>query len=90
VHDQPTPARDDSPTDQEAPARCPPRPAPATPTVPAQAPAPAAERATTPPADDPEKPTVIILAQDFRLSEVLRHIEAGRIVLVIPADTTPP
>jgi hypothetical protein len=36
-------------------------------------------------ADDSEKPTVIILARDFRLPEVLRHIEAGRIVLVIPA-----
>ena len=35
-------------------------------------------------ADDSEKPTVIILARDFRLPEVLRHIEAGRIVRVIP------
>ena len=35
-------------------------------------------------ADDSEKATVIIQAQDFRLPEVLRHIEAGRIVRVIP------
>jgi hypothetical protein len=34
-------------------------------------------------ADDSGKPTVIIPARDFRLPEVLRHIEAGRIVLVI-------
>ena len=40
-------------------------------------------------ADDSEKPTVIILARDFRLPEVLRHIEAGRIVRVIPAPQTP-
>jgi hypothetical protein len=39
---------------------------------------------------DSEKPTVILLAQDFRLPEVLRHIEAGRIVLVIPAAKRPP
>jgi hypothetical protein len=41
-------------------------------------------------ADDSEKPVVIILAQDFRLPEVLRHIEAGRIVRVIPAPQDPP
>ena len=35
-------------------------------------------------ADDSEKLIVILLARDFRLPEVLRHIEAGRIVLVIP------
>ncbi len=40
-------------------------------------------------ADDSEKPTVIIQAQDFRLPEVLRHIEAGRIVRVIPATKRP-
>ncbi len=34
-------------------------------------------------ADDSGKLIVIILACDFRLPEVLRHIEAGRIVLVI-------
>lgn len=41
-------------------------------------------------ADCPEKLTVILLAQDFRLPEVLRHIEAGRIVLVIPPAERPP
>jgi hypothetical protein len=41
-------------------------------------------------ADDSGKVTVIILAQDFRLPEVLRHIEAGRIVCVIPATQRPP
>jgi hypothetical protein len=41
-------------------------------------------------ADDPGKLTVIILARDFRLPEVLRHIEAGKIVLVIPAAQHPP
>jgi len=40
-------------------------------------------------ADDTEKETVIMLATDFRLSDVLRHIEAGRIVLVIPAPRNP-
>jgi hypothetical protein len=40
-------------------------------------------------ADDPGKLTVIILAREFRLPEVLRHIEAGRIVLVIPAPNAP-
>jgi hypothetical protein len=39
-------------------------------------------------ADDPEKLTVIVMAQHFRLPEVLRHIEAGKIVLVIPASQT--
>jgi len=40
-------------------------------------------------ADDTERETVIIEPQDFRLSEVLRHIEAGRIVRVIPAPRNP-
>lgn len=40
-------------------------------------------------ADNTEKETVIMLATDFRLSEVLRHIEAGRIVRVIPAPDAP-
>jgi hypothetical protein len=40
-------------------------------------------------ADDTEKETVIMLATDFRLSEVLRHIEAGRIVHIIPAPRNP-
>jgi hypothetical protein len=34
-------------------------------------------------ADDSQKPVVIIAARDFRLPEVLAHIEAGKIVLVI-------
>jgi hypothetical protein len=39
---------------------------------------------------DPEaRPYVIIAAQDFRLPEVLRHIEAGRIVF-IPLETSAP
>lgn len=41
-------------------------------------------------ADDSARLTVILLAEDFRLPEVLRHIEAGRIVLVIPAAQRPP
>jgi hypothetical protein len=40
-------------------------------------------------ADGSEKQTVIIPAQDFRLAEVLRHLEAGRIVIVIPAPNAP-
>jgi hypothetical protein len=36
-------------------------------------------------ADDSGTLTVIILAQDFRLPDVLRHIEAGRAVLVVSA-----
>ena len=40
-------------------------------------------------ADDPGKLTVILRAQDFRLPEVLRHIEAGRVVLVIPEARRP-
>jgi hypothetical protein len=41
---------------------------------------------------EPEAPAselVILPAQDITLPEVLRHIEAGRIVLVIPASNTP-
>ncbi len=41
-------------------------------------------------ADYSEKLTVILLAQDFRLPDVLRHIEAGRVVLVIPATQRAP
>jgi hypothetical protein len=41
-------------------------------------------------ADDPGKLTVILLAREFRLPEVLRHIEAGKIVLVIPEAQRPP
>jgi hypothetical protein len=41
-------------------------------------------------ADGSEKKIVIIPAQEFSLPEVLRHIEAGRIVLVVPATQRPP
>jgi hypothetical protein len=40
-------------------------------------------------ADDPEKETVIMLATEFRLSDVLMHIEAGKIVRFIPAPRNP-
>jgi hypothetical protein len=39
-------------------------------------------------ADNPEKPVVIIPANEFSLPKVLRHLEAGKIVLVIPAPDT--
>jgi hypothetical protein len=32
----------------------------------------------------PQREVVVIRAQDFRLPEVARHIEAGRIVRVVP------
>jgi hypothetical protein len=35
-------------------------------------------------ADAAGKVTVIVQPQDFRLPDVLRHIEAGKIVLIIP------
>jgi hypothetical protein len=40
-------------------------------------------------AEKPEKPTVIIHANEFSLPKVLRLLEAGNIVLVIPAPDTP-
>ena len=40
-------------------------------------------------ADDSEKETVIMLATEFRLSDVLTHIEAGKIVRIIPAPRNP-
>jgi hypothetical protein len=40
-------------------------------------------------ADKSEKPTVIIPANEFSLPVVLRHLEAGKIVLVIPAPDAP-
>ena len=40
-------------------------------------------------ADDTEKETVIMLATEFRLSDVLSHIEAGKIVHIIPAPRNP-
>jgi hypothetical protein len=41
-------------------------------------------------ADDPGKLVVIILPEEFSLPEVLRHIEAGKIVLVARATQRPP
>jgi hypothetical protein len=41
-------------------------------------------------ADDSEKVIVIIQAEDFRLPDVLTHIEAGRIVRVILPAPRPP
>ncbi|KJE19875.1 hypothetical protein FF36_05862 [Frankia torreyi] len=38
----------------------------------------------------PHGEIVVILAADFRLPNVLRHLEAGKIVLVIPAPREPP
>lgn len=35
-------------------------------------------------ADDSQGSTVIVQPGDFRLPDVLRHIEAGKIVLVLP------
>jgi hypothetical protein len=40
-------------------------------------------------ADDSEKETVIMPATDFRLAEVLRHIESGRIVRIVPIPRNP-
>lgn len=40
-------------------------------------------------ADNSEKPTVIIPASEFSLPLVLGHLEAGNIVLVIPAPDAP-
>ena len=35
-------------------------------------------------ADDSQALTVIVQPRDFRLPDVLRHIEAGKVVLVMP------
>jgi len=35
-------------------------------------------------ANDPPTLTVIVPPHDFRLPDVLRHIEAGKVVLVMP------
>ena len=40
-------------------------------------------------ADDSEKETVIMLTTEFKLADVLAHIEAGKIVRVIPAPRNP-
>ncbi|XVV15194.1 hypothetical protein ACQP2X_12875 [Actinoplanes sp. CA-131856] len=37
-----------------------------------------------PAADDTATPTVIVQPEDFRLPAVLKHIEAGKVVLVMP------
>ena len=43
----------------------------------------------TPSADPEARPHVTISAKDFRLPEVLRHLEAGRIVFVVFATSAP-
>jgi hypothetical protein len=40
-------------------------------------------------ADEAGTLTVIVQPQDFRLPDVLRHIEAGKIVLVLPQHNSP-
>lgn len=40
-------------------------------------------------ADEAQRPIVVVLARDFRLPEVLGHIEAGRIVRVVLAEQSP-
>jgi hypothetical protein len=40
--------------------------------------------------DDPGWLVVIVPARDFRLPDALAHIEAGKIVLVMPAAPNPP
>jgi hypothetical protein len=54
----------------------------ATPLTPNGRPEPEGVNACT--ADDPPALTVIVQPRDFRLPDVLRHIEAGKIVLVMP------
>ncbi len=44
---------------------------------------------TQQPADGSPTVTVIVQPRDFRLPDVLRHIEAGKIVLVMPQHTGP-
>jgi len=46
----------------------------------------ATEEAGTGKAHDSEKPVVILPAEEFKITEVLRHVEAGRIVLIIPGN----
>jgi hypothetical protein len=63
----------------------------------AQGTAPTATPAPTPPEPTPPRPrrsttdwrTTIVQPRDFRLPDVLRHIEAGEIVLVIPQRNDP-
>lgn len=53
-----------------------------TPTGPNRRPEPEGVNADT--ADDTPTVTVIVPPHDFRLPDVLRHIEAGKVVLVMP------
>jgi len=51
---------------------------------------PPSEEDTPPPSHDPDTPppeenVVVLAAGEFRLPDVLRHVEAGRIVRIIPA-----
>jgi hypothetical protein len=39
-------------------------------------------------AEKEEKPVMVIMASEFRLPEILRHIEAGKTIIVIPATET--
>ena len=39
-----------------------------------------------PPEADSERPTVILPASEFRITEVLKHVESGAIVLIIPEN----
>lgn len=47
------------------------------------------EQVNTGTADDSATLTVIVQPREFRLPNVLRHIEAGKIVLVIPQHNDP-
>lgn len=40
--------------------------------------------------NDSAQPAVIVEARDFRLPDALAQIEAGKIVLVMPAAQNPP
>lgn len=50
---------------------------------------PESEGANADTADDSGTSIVIVQPQDFRLPKVLSHIEAGRIVVLIPQDDYP-
>jgi hypothetical protein len=51
-----------------------------------QQPGQAAEEASAGKAHELETPVVIIRPEEFRIAEVLRHVEAGEIVLIIPEN----
>ncbi|OHV56488.1 hypothetical protein BCD48_08480 [Pseudofrankia sp. BMG5.36] len=67
-----------------------PQPADDAPSVPQDGPRPTGE----PPGDADARPrdaTVVVLsARDVRLPDVLRHLEAGRTVLIVSAPDEPP